>query len=144
MSHYTGSMQCWLSIQQHDISIQKMTVNLQSEELLNDGNDKKAKTFAKENSKKKTISAGANMSIYACSTWFPKAMQQVFIRYLKHKLFTFFPCVSFPLKLSLATDELKSCLATAFLSFAFLVRIFLCPFSNSTITALKLKMRTSN
>ena len=58
-------MQCWLSIQQHDISIQKMTVNLQSEELLNDGNDNKAKTFAKENSKKKNNFSGSEYE-YIC------------------------------------------------------------------------------
>ena len=148
MSHYTGSMQCWLTIQQHDIPIQKMTVNLQREKLLKEDNYIKAKTFAKENSQKKFqrermwlyIPVPQDTQIII----FSKVMQRVFIRHIKHTVFTFFPCVNFPLKLSLATDELKSCLATAFLSFAFLVRIFLCPFSNSTITALTLKTWTSN
>ena len=66
MSHYTGSMQCWLSIQQHDISIQKMTVNLQSEELSNDDNDKKAKTFAKENSQKNKNTFSGSEYEYIC------------------------------------------------------------------------------
>lgn len=42
-----------------------MTVNLQSEELSNDDNDKKAKTFAKENSKKKNNFSGSEYE-YIC------------------------------------------------------------------------------
>ena len=43
-----------------------MTVNLQSEELSNDDNDKKAKTFAKENSQKNKNTFSGSEYEYIC------------------------------------------------------------------------------